>query len=74
MLLSRMFLAVAREDMRVDVHIERRVVTLAAPPFFWCLVRNCQTGVLLVWLFFFAGKMGSRCNYRMCFWQELEKS
>ena len=48
MLLSRMFLAVAREDMRVDVHIERRVVKLAAPPFFWCLVRNCQTDVLLV--------------------------
>ncbi len=47
-----MFLAVAREDMRVDVHIERRVVELAAPPFFWCLVRNCQTDVLLVGHFF----------------------
>ena len=32
--LSHVFLAGAREDVRVDVHIERRVVKLAALPFF----------------------------------------
>ena len=46
--LSRVFLAGAREDVRVDVHIGRRVVKLAPPPIFWCLVGNCQTDVLLV--------------------------
>ncbi len=52
MRLSRVFLAGAREDVRVDVNIERRVVKLAPPPFFLCLVRNCQTDVLLVCRFF----------------------
>ena len=72
--LSHVFLAGSREDVRVDVHIERRVEKLALPPFFWWLVGNCQTDVLLVWLFFVAGKMGRRGGYRMCFWQELGKS
>jgi hypothetical protein len=56
--LSHVFLAGAREDVRGDVHIERRVVKLAPPRFFWGLVGNGQTGVLLVWLFFFCRKDG----------------
>jgi hypothetical protein len=42
-----MFLAGAREDVRVDVHVERGVVKLAPHLFFLCLARNCQTDVLL---------------------------
>jgi hypothetical protein len=30
-----------REDVRVDVHIERGVVKLVSPSFFLCLVRDC---------------------------------
>ena len=44
------------------------------PCFFLCLVRNCQIDVLLFWQFVFYGKMGRRCGYLMCFWQELGKS
>ena len=46
-LLSRMFLAGAGEDVRVDVHIESGVVKLVSPVFFLCLVRNGQIDVLL---------------------------
>ena len=45
--LSRMFLAGAREDVRVDVRIERGVLKKVYPVFFLCLVRKCQIDVLL---------------------------
>jgi hypothetical protein len=45
--LSVVFLAGAREDVRVDVRIERGVLKKVYPVFFLCLVRNCQIDVLL---------------------------
>jgi len=45
--LSVVFLAGAREDVRVDVRIERGVLKKVYPLFFLCLVRNCQIDVLL---------------------------
>jgi hypothetical protein len=38
--LSRMFLAGGREDVRVDVHMKRVVVKLFSPFFFFGFVRN----------------------------------
>ncbi len=46
-LLSRMFLAGGREDVRVDVHMKRGVAKLFFPVLFLCLARNCQIDVLL---------------------------
>ncbi len=46
-LLSRVFLAGAREDVRVYVHIEREEFKVSLSCFFLCLVRNCQTDVSL---------------------------
>ena len=47
MRLSVVFLAGAREDVRVDVRIESGVLKKVYPVFFVCLVRNCQIDVLL---------------------------
>ncbi len=60
MRLSRMFLVGAREDVRLDVHIERRVVKL--PPIFFVFGKELPNRCVVVLTFVFAGKMGWRVD------------
>ena len=56
--LSRVFLAGAREDVRVDVHIERRVVKLAPPPYFLVFGRELPNRCVVGLTVFFCRKDG----------------
>ncbi len=60
MRLSRMFLAGAREHVRVDVHIERGVVNLFPPPPFFVFGKELPNRCVFVVDVFVAGKMGRR--------------
>ncbi len=66
-----MFLAGAREHVRVDVHIERGVVNLFPPLLLFVFGKELPNKCVFVVNFFVAGKMARRLGYHVCLWQEL---